>query len=242
MFILKFLCKIKLPSTRTQHAMLGNKEQNSCMLKIRHSLSRGVKLYILGTSNKKFWELHGRIKHRFYADLVDFFSWSYGYVSSQVDTSDPICHKLDTSYIDDVVATASSEFLGRVTLHFHCFPELISVGSDIIATSRMADDILTRAATTLSADELIRPLVDRQVDRGAMLREMADNSSHWLAQIPSDGESDDLQWYSWNIFTKDVMGNKRFFNNCTYDSETWIVILFKISAHTKGLWWVQMFK
>ena len=132
-------------------------------------------------------------------------------MSSQVDTSDPICHKLDTSYIDDVVATASSEFLGRVTLHFHCFPELISVGSDIIATSRMADDILTRAATTLSADELIRPLVDRQVDRGAMLREMADNSSHWLAQIPNDGES-----------------------NCTYDSETCIVILFTISALQRG--------
>ena len=113
-------------------------------------------------------------------------------MSSPVDISNPICHKLDTSYLGDIVATASSEVSGHVILHCHCFPELISVGSDIIATSRMADDILTRAATTLSADELIQPLVDRQVDREAMLREMADNSSRWLAQIPSEGESIDM--------------------------------------------------
>ena len=51
----------------------------------------------------------------------------------------------------------------------------------------MADDIINSAATTLSADELIQPLVDIQENRGVMLRGMADNSSRQLAEIVSDG-------------------------------------------------------
>lgn len=77
--------------------------------------------------------------------------------------------------------------MGSITLYYYCLPDTHSVKSLITITSEVADDIINSAATTLSADELIQPLVDVQENRGVMLRGMADNSSQRLAEIVSDG-------------------------------------------------------